>query len=59
MVLFPPPVGCRPDRRYMRRDRPGQFSERDDVRRSLSQDQPKKAKSTGKEGQGDRGDRKG
>ncbi|HXG69495.1 MAG TPA: hypothetical protein VNJ04_02670 [Gemmatimonadaceae bacterium] len=46
------------DKRYVRRDKEGQFKESDDVGRSLSQDQKKKAKTETKPGQGDKGDRK-
>jgi hypothetical protein len=46
------------DKRYVRRDANGQFKESDDVSRSLSQDQKRKAKSSTTAGQGDRGDRK-
>jgi len=46
------------DKRYVRRDKEGQFKESDDVGRSLSQDQKKKAKTETKSGQGDKGDRK-
>ncbi len=46
------------DKRYVRRDEEGQFKESDDVGRSLSQDQKKKAKTETKSGQGDKGDRK-
>ena len=46
------------DKRYIRRDAKGRIKESDDVSRSLSQDQPKKAKAATKAGQGDRGDRK-
>ena len=46
------------DKRYVRRDEKGQFSESDDVSKSLSQDKKKKAKTAVKSGQGDRGDRK-
>ncbi len=42
----------------MRRDAQGQFKEVDDVGRSLSADQKRKAKTTTTSGQGDRGDRK-
>ena len=44
------------DKRYVRRDEKGQFKESDDVGRSLSQDIRRKAKTTVKSGQGDRGD---
>ena len=47
------------DKRYVRRDEKGQFKEVVDVGRSLSQDQKRKAKTTVKAGDGDRGDRKG
>ena len=47
------------DKRYVRRDEKGQFNESDDVKKSLSRDQQKKAKTVVKPGQGDRGDRKG
>jgi hypothetical protein len=46
------------DKRYVRRDSEGKFKEVDDVGRSLSADQKRKAKTTAKPGQGDRGDRK-
>jgi hypothetical protein len=46
------------DKRYVRRDEKGQFDEVDDVGRSLAQDIKKKAKTTVKSGQGDRGDQK-
>ena len=46
------------DKRYVRRDPKGRFNESDDVGRSLSMDRRKKAKTTTKSGQGDRGDRK-
>ena len=45
------------DKRFVRRDDQGRFSESDDVGRSLSQDRKRKAKTTAKPGQGDRGDR--
>lgn len=48
----------RGDKRYVRRDAEGQFSESDDVSRSLSQDRKRKAKTEAKPGYGDRGDRK-
>ena len=47
------------DKRYVRRDKEGQFKESDDVGKSLSQDQKRQAKTVVKPGQGDRGDRKG
>ena len=46
------------DKRYVRRDKEGRFKESDDVSKSLSQDIRRKAKTTSKPGQGDRGDRK-
>jgi hypothetical protein len=47
------------DKRYVRRDEQGQFTEeQDDVGRSLSQDRQQQAKTETKPGQGDRGDRK-
>jgi hypothetical protein len=45
------------DKRFVRRDAKGQFSESDDAGRSLSQDRKRKAKSSTKSGQGDKGDR--
>lgn len=45
------------DKRYIRRDAQGQFKESDNVSRSLSQDQKRKASTKSKSGQGDRGDR--
>ena len=44
------------DKRYVRRDEEGRFSESDDVGRSLSQDVRRHAKTKVKKGQGDRGD---
>jgi hypothetical protein len=46
------------DKRYVRRDAQGRFTESDDVGRSLSQDRKRQAKKTSKSGYGDRGDRK-
>ncbi len=46
------------DKRYVRRDDSGRFKESDNLHRSLSQDDRKKAKTGSKAGQGDRGDRK-
>jgi hypothetical protein len=46
------------DKRYVRRNKKGQFKESDDVGRSLSQDVRRKAKTVVKAGQGDRGDQK-
>ena len=45
------------DKRYVRRDRSGQFKESDDVGRASAQDRRRKAKAKAKRGQGDRGDR--
>jgi hypothetical protein len=46
------------DKRFVRRDNQGQFKEVDDVSKSLSQDQKRKATKPAGKGQGDRGDRK-
>ena len=46
------------DKRYVRRNKKGQFKKSDDVGRSLSQDVRRKAKTVVKAGQGDRGDQK-
>ena len=47
------------DKRYVRRDEEGQFTEdQTDVGRSLAQDQKREAENESKPGQGDRGDRK-
>lgn len=46
------------DSRYVRRDAEGRFKEQDDVGRSQKQDKAKKAATTVKPGQGDRGDQK-
>lgn len=46
------------DKRFVRRDAQGRFSEVDDVGRSLTQDRKRQAKTTSKPGFGDRGDRK-
>ena len=46
------------DKRYVRRNEKGQFTESDDVGRSLSQDVRKRAKTTVKPGHGDKGDQK-
>ena len=45
------------DKRYVRRDETGRFTEVDDVRRSLARDVKQHAKTTSKPGQGDKGDR--
>ena len=44
------------DKRYVRRDENGQFSESDDVSRSLSQDQRRDARNEKPRNEGDRGD---
>ncbi|MEY2563457.1 MAG: hypothetical protein QOH88_1650 [Verrucomicrobiota bacterium] len=44
------------DRRYVRRDKEGQFKKQVDVGRSLSADKKRTAKTKVKKGQGDRGD---
>jgi hypothetical protein len=46
------------DRRYVRRDAQGRFSEVDDAARSGAQDRKRHAKTESKPGYGDRGDRK-
>ena len=46
------------DKRYMRRDGKGQFQESDDVGRSHGVDRRRKAKTSVKSGQGDKGDRR-
>ena len=45
------------DKRFVRRDKEGQFKESDDVGNSLAQDQKRDAKNKPKKGEGDRGDR--
>jgi hypothetical protein len=45
------------DKRFVRRNKSGQFKESDDVGRSLTADRRTKAKTKTKSGQGDRGDR--
>lgn len=44
------------DKRYVRRDDKGQFSESDDVGKSLAQDVRQPSETKVKSGQGDRGD---
>ena len=44
-------------KRYVRRNKKGQFKEVESVSRSSAQDQKRKAKTRSKRGQGDRGDR--
>ena len=45
------------DQRFVRRDEEGKFTEQEDLGRSLGQDRKQGAKTPGKPGQGDRGDR--
>ena len=45
------------DKRYVRRDERGRFTESDDVGRSHAADQRQTAKRESKPGQGDQGDR--
>jgi hypothetical protein len=45
------------DKRYVRRDEEGHFTESDDVGRSSAADQRHDSKTKPKPGQGDRGDR--
>ena len=45
------------DKRYVRRDDEGQFSESDDVGHSSAVDQKVDAKNKAKKGEGDKGDR--
>ncbi|MBX4926321.1 hypothetical protein [Rhizobium binae] len=44
------------DKRYVRRDDQGRFTESADVGRSLSADKRRKAKNDARSGEGDRGD---
>jgi hypothetical protein len=46
------------DKRYVRRDKDGQFGKEVDVGKSLSADRRTKAKTVAKKGDGDRGDEK-
>jgi len=46
------------DKRYVRRDENGRFTESDDVGRSLRSDVRQPAKATVKPGHGDKGDQK-
>ncbi len=46
------------DKRFVRRDAKGRFSEVVDAGRSMAQDRKRKAKTTSKAGYGDKGDRK-
>lgn len=45
------------DKRYVRRDEEGRFSESDDVGRSQATDQKREAETKAKRGEGDKGDR--
>ena len=45
------------DKRYVRRDEEGRFSEVTDVGKSSAADQRQQAKGTSKPGEGDKGDR--
>jgi hypothetical protein len=45
------------DKRFVRRDKQGQFKESDDVGRSLAADQRRDSKTKPKRGEGDKGDR--
>jgi hypothetical protein len=45
------------DKRYVRRNKRGQFNESDDVGRSLAADRRRRAKTKAKRGEGDKGDR--
>ena len=46
------------DKRLVRRDSKGRFSESDDVGRASAQDQKRDAQNEAKKGHGDKGDRK-
>ncbi len=46
------------DKRYVRRDEKGQFTESVDVGKSLAADRRTKAKTVAKKGEGDKGDQK-
>lgn len=45
------------DKRYVRRDKDGRFSESDDVGRSHASDQKRDSSTKPKKGEGDKGDR--
>ena len=45
------------NKRFVRRDSAGRFSESDDVSRSMSQDPRRRSSTASKPGHGDRGDR--
>ena len=53
--MFEPNKG---DKRYVRRDDQGRFSEQADVGKSSAADQRRQAKTVAKPGYGDQGDRK-
>lgn len=46
------------DKRYVRRDDDGRFSDQVDVGKASAQDQKRQARTESKPGQGDRGDRR-
>ena len=46
------------DKRYVRRDDDGRFSDQVDVGKAAAQDQKRQARTESKPGQGDRGDRR-
>jgi hypothetical protein len=50
-------INNRSGARFVRRDSQGQFTENEDVGRSLKQDRKRPARNVAKSGQGDRGDR--
>ena len=51
-------IAPRGDKRFVRRNKKGQFKESDDVGRSLAKDVRQHARTKAESGQGDRGDRK-
>ena len=51
-------IDTRTDKRYVRRDERGRFTQSDDVGRSVTQDRREDAQHQSRKGQGDRGDRK-
>ena len=50
-------IDTQTDKRYVRRDERGRFTDSDDVGRSSAQDQRRDAETVTRKGQGDRGDR--
>jgi len=46
------------DKRFVRRNKKGQFSEQDEVGRSIAADRRRPAKRVSKSGEGDKGDRR-